>query len=227
MSVPSRLARVAVVLFSLTLLAGYVMYSHVTPNSPPPDPLGLNSLELTMEPEVVEFDGFVNYGSPVPNIPAVAQQGVGAESSAPIFRPPQELRIISSKVINQPVFSVRHGPFRWRQPEPKKELEIEFGQFGVEVNGKRGLGHASRATTETDVPHRRSAGFWQRLFGRKQANHDQRASSSVTKTDGSNLRVISATGINNAANPALDPSSANLGAGDPFASLSGKAETSP
>ena len=36
MKLRSMLARVAALLFSLTLLAGYVVYSHVTPNTPPP-----------------------------------------------------------------------------------------------------------------------------------------------------------------------------------------------
>lgn len=188
MSATSKIVRIIVVVFSLTLLAGYVVYSHVTPNFPPPDPFGL-------KPEAAGFDGFVDYGSPVPTAP----DAVAGESPAPV-RPPQELRIISSKVINQPIFSVRHGPFRWRQPEQTKELEIEFGQFGVEVNGKRG-----RATTNIDVPHRRPSSFWQRLFGRKQANQDQRASPSVAKANGNDHRVISSTAINNAANPARDP----------------------
>jgi hypothetical protein len=38
MNLRSMLARVAALLFSLSLLAAYVVYSHVTPNTPPPDP---------------------------------------------------------------------------------------------------------------------------------------------------------------------------------------------
>ncbi len=82
MSRSSKFARISVVLFSLTLLAGYVWHSQVTPNTPPPDPLGLNAVELELRPEVVD---------PVPS----------GE------RPTNDLRIIGSKSVNQPVFSVR------------------------------------------------------------------------------------------------------------------------
>ncbi|MFN0079474.1 MAG: hypothetical protein ACKVY0_23665 [Prosthecobacter sp.] len=91
MNLPPKIARVTVVLFSLTLLVAYVWHSQVTPNTPPPDPLGLNTAELELQPEVAEFEGFINHGSPAPS----------GE------RPASDLRIISSKVINQPVFSVR------------------------------------------------------------------------------------------------------------------------
>lgn len=126
----SKLARAAVLLSSATLLVAYVAYSHSTPNSPPPDPLGLSSaeasttadtIELTLEPEVVEFDSFINYGTPVPPTSA--------------SKPSQELRIISSKVINQPIFSVRNGPFSWRQPSPKQKPKVRLDQFGVQLDG--------------------------------------------------------------------------------------------
>jgi hypothetical protein len=85
------IVRAAAVLSSLTLLAAYVWHSQVTPNTPPPDPLGLSTIELKLEPETVEFDGFVDYGEPV--------------SAGNPKR--NDLRIVSSKVINQPIFSVR------------------------------------------------------------------------------------------------------------------------
>ena len=91
MSAASKFLRAAVLASSVTLLAGYVVYSHVTPNTPPPDPFGLNGIELTMEPEVIEFEGFINDGVPVP----------------PGNRSDKELRIISSKNITQPIFSTR------------------------------------------------------------------------------------------------------------------------
>lgn len=90
MNLRSKLARIAALLFSLTLLAGYVVYSHVTPNSPPPDPLGL-CIDLTLEPEVIEFDSFIDYGSPLPS-----QKRSG-----------EDLRIITSKNISQPIFSTK------------------------------------------------------------------------------------------------------------------------
>jgi hypothetical protein len=83
------------VLSSLTLLAAYVWHSHVTPNTPPPDPFGLNTIELELKPEVVEFEGFIDYGNLRPR-----NDQTGSE-----------IRIISSKVINQPIFSVHK--FTW------------------------------------------------------------------------------------------------------------------
>jgi hypothetical protein len=180
MSAPSKIARIAVVMFSLTLVVGYVWHSHVTPNTPPPDPLGINGIDLELEPEVVEFEGFINHGSPVP-----AKQ-----------RSANELRIISSKVINQPVFSVRHGPFRWKQPAQKEQLKIRFGQFGVEINGKPGHGSDSPANTRIEVPYRRQPSFWQRLFGKKRVNFDQQAFPPGSKRNGSDLRIISSKVIN-------------------------------
>ena len=74
-----------------------------------------NTIELTLSPEVVEFDGFVNYGSPIysPSSQSVLPIQVGTSASAtsvgnssyiPISQPE---RLITPNVINQPVFSVR------------------------------------------------------------------------------------------------------------------------
>jgi general secretion pathway protein D len=78
-----------------------------------------NTIELTLAPEVVEFDGFINYGSPIfspssssfqtiatvittgvaPNIVSTTQTGY-----IPLA---QAERVITPNTINQPVFSVR------------------------------------------------------------------------------------------------------------------------
>lgn len=73
-----------------------------------------NTIELTLSPEVVEFDGFINYGSPIlsPSSQSVlpiqlGQAGttvVGTTGYVPISQPE---RMITPNVINQPVFSVR------------------------------------------------------------------------------------------------------------------------
>ncbi|MFO1482278.1 MAG: Amuc_1098 family type IV pilus outer membrane protein [Verrucomicrobiaceae bacterium] len=73
-----------------------------------------NTIELTLAPEVVEFDGFINYGSPIysPSSQTVLpiQLGlagtstVGTSSYVPISQPE---RLITPNIINQPVFSVR------------------------------------------------------------------------------------------------------------------------
>lgn len=189
---PSKLARSAAVLFSLSLLTAYVWHSHVTPNTPPPDPLGLNGIELTLEPGDVEFGGFVAYGSPVPAYPVSAQELIRTGSPAPAFRPPQELRIISSKVINQPIFTPQHAPFRWIQDAKKGEREIQFGQFGVEINGRPGLVDG----TGTQVPYRHRGSFWQRLFGKNRANHDLQEPPPASGKNASDLRIISSKVIN-------------------------------
>ncbi|WP_395737728.1 Amuc_1098 family type IV pilus outer membrane protein [Prosthecobacter sp.] len=73
-----------------------------------------NTIDLTLAPEVVEFDGFINYGSPIlsPSSQSVLpiQLGaaggtvVGTTGYVPISQPE---RLITPNIINQPVFSVR------------------------------------------------------------------------------------------------------------------------
>jgi general secretion pathway protein D len=74
-----------------------------------------NTIELTLAPEVVEFDGFINYGSPIlsPSSQSVLPIQIGTSASAvsvgnsayiPISQPE---RLITPNIINQPVFSVR------------------------------------------------------------------------------------------------------------------------
>lgn len=69
-----------------------------------------NTIELTLAPEVVEFDGFINYGSPI-NSPAgsnfqlLTLAGAGAgQTIVPII---STERLLTPNVINQPIFSVR------------------------------------------------------------------------------------------------------------------------
>ena len=73
-----------------------------------------NTIELTLAPEVVEFDGFINYGSPIlsPSIQSVLPIQLGAAGTTvvgttgyvPLTQPE---RLITPNIINQPVFSVR------------------------------------------------------------------------------------------------------------------------
>jgi general secretion pathway protein D len=73
-----------------------------------------NTIELTLAPEVVEFDGFINYGSPILSpssqsvlpiqLGAAGATVVGTTNYIPISQPE---RLITPNVINQPVFSVR------------------------------------------------------------------------------------------------------------------------
>ena len=75
-----------------------------------------NTIELTLAPEVVEFDGFINYGSPIlsPSSQSVLgvtstvitglNQATQVQGYVPLQQPE---RMITPNIINQPVFSVR------------------------------------------------------------------------------------------------------------------------
>jgi len=58
-----------------------------------------STIDLNLQPEVVEFEGFINYGSPIlqPSTPSL----LGGILTTP---PPQ---IVTPNVINQPIFSTR------------------------------------------------------------------------------------------------------------------------
>lgn len=105
----SSIAKIIAVASSLALLAAYVWHSQITPNTPPPDPLGLNAVELRLEPEVVEFDA-----------PAPARS---------------DLRIITTKTISQPIFSV-HEPSPWKRPimPGSKSAPIEISRHSFRLN---------------------------------------------------------------------------------------------
>lgn len=59
-----------------------------------------NTIELNLSPEVVEFDGFINYGSPINAPGSLVTDIFGAVTR----NPPT---VITPNVINQPIFSVR------------------------------------------------------------------------------------------------------------------------
>ena len=113
------LLRISAVASSLTLLTGYVWHSQITPNVPPPDPLGINFVELTLEPEVVEFDRFVQYGGTI-------SSGKGPRS---------DLRIITTKSISQPIFSVRKlSPWKRPMMPGTKSAPIEISRHSFRLN---------------------------------------------------------------------------------------------
>jgi general secretion pathway protein D len=75
-----------------------------------------NTIELTLAPEVVEFDGFINYGSPILSPSSQSVLGVtstvidvlGNATQVQGYVPLQQPeRLITPNIINQPVFSVR------------------------------------------------------------------------------------------------------------------------
>jgi general secretion pathway protein D len=68
-----------------------------------------NTIELTLAPEVTEFDGFINYGSPILSPSSSSFQPLQAAANTitgyiPLAQPE---RLITPNTINQPVFSVR------------------------------------------------------------------------------------------------------------------------
>ena len=74
------------------------------------------TIDLTLSPEVVDFDGFINYGSPI-SVPSrqflgqslsVSGGGTGNEIATllDIFTP-TTARVLTENVINQPIFSTR------------------------------------------------------------------------------------------------------------------------
>ncbi|MFN0074864.1 MAG: Amuc_1098 family type IV pilus outer membrane protein [Prosthecobacter sp.] len=68
-----------------------------------------NTIELTLAPEVVEFDGFINYGSPILSPASSSFQPIqSAANTIAGYVPLQQAeRIITPNIINQPIFSVR------------------------------------------------------------------------------------------------------------------------
>lgn len=69
-----------------------------------------NTIELTLAPEVVEFDGFINYGSPImsPSSQSVLPIQLSGLNAGTAYVPlSQPERLITPNIINQPVFSVR------------------------------------------------------------------------------------------------------------------------
>jgi type II secretory pathway component GspD/PulD (secretin)/tetratricopeptide (TPR) repeat protein len=62
------------------------------------------TIDLNLVPQVVEFEGFINYGNPIFGINPNGGTAVGT-GGVSIFRPTQVL--LTENVINQPVFSTR------------------------------------------------------------------------------------------------------------------------
>jgi len=62
------------------------------------------TIDLQLVPQVVEFEGFINYGSPISTINTAAL-GLGAVTAA-ISNQPSTV-VLTNNVINQPIFSTR------------------------------------------------------------------------------------------------------------------------
>jgi general secretion pathway protein D len=61
------------------------------------------TVDLDMKPEVTEFEGFINYGSPINQVASSSALSTGAVSVATT---PTKV-VLTDNVINQPIFSVR------------------------------------------------------------------------------------------------------------------------
>ena len=59
------------------------------------------TIDLELNPRVVDFDGFINYGSPINSIGYTTVQGTGGIIQTPIAQ------TLTTNTINQPVFSTR------------------------------------------------------------------------------------------------------------------------
>ena len=57
------------------------------------------TIDLNLVPQVVEFEGFINYGSPINAVGVSTVSTRGIQTSVPV--------LLTENVINQPVFSTR------------------------------------------------------------------------------------------------------------------------
>jgi general secretion pathway protein D len=60
------------------------------------------TIDLQLQPQVVEFEGFINYGSPI-----LAPPTVTTIAGIPVPGASQQDRVLTANVINQPIFSTR------------------------------------------------------------------------------------------------------------------------
>jgi general secretion pathway protein D len=67
------------------------------------------TIDLNLSPEVVEFEGFINYGSPIlgPSIPFVTLPTIPIPITVPVPGAPITTSVLTDNVINQPIFSTR------------------------------------------------------------------------------------------------------------------------
>lgn len=64
------------------------------------------TIDLEVEPEVVDFDGFINYGSPINAVGYRAEiPGSDVFAIGTVFIP--EIQVLTENVINQPIFTTR------------------------------------------------------------------------------------------------------------------------
>ena len=107
-----------------TVNTGFTPVTPTTPSAFEMRPLGVEleveptigpdgyTIDLTLSPRVTEFDGFINYGSPIytsaqtVTFGIIGQDAFGLNDLGDIIGEPTQV-LISENVINQPVFSVR------------------------------------------------------------------------------------------------------------------------
>jgi general secretion pathway protein D len=80
------------------------------------------TIQLELEPRVIEFDGFINYGSPInATVMANGETPLVGEIGFDLFLPSKTFEV-TANAINQPVFSIR---------EVKTQVSVYDGQTVV------------------------------------------------------------------------------------------------
>ncbi|MBE2287414.1 MAG: hypothetical protein IAE77_28425 [Prosthecobacter sp.] len=186
----------SVVLFSLALLAAYVWHSQVTSNTAPPDPLGLRAVDSIRPSKANELAG-----------PIKDSWGASGE------RPASDLRVIGSKAINQPIFSLR------------KSTAVGASEAaGVPVMYVRPMMVGSKS----GPVHFFGLGAWRRLqygwFGIKLDAYSDAEPKSSPLTPFSDFW---AKWNSETINRGHDPFGSTVNAADPFAPLSNKPASTP
>jgi general secretion pathway protein D len=122
-----------------------------------------NTIELTLAPEVTEFDGFINYGSPILSPSSSSFQPLTAGAGAILGYVPlaQPERLITPNTINQPVFSVR-----------KVSTGVSIWDGQTVVLG--GLIREDVQDVEDKIPVLGDLPFIGRLFRSESENHSKR-----------------------------------------------------
>jgi general secretion pathway protein D len=65
------------------------------------------TIDLNLSPEVVDFDGFIDYGSPITNVGYVSGFFNSPILGVPVPADIPVASVLTNNVINQPIFSVR------------------------------------------------------------------------------------------------------------------------
>jgi general secretion pathway protein D len=119
------------------------------------------TIDLILSPRVVEFDGFINYGSPINAVASITPLGTTADGFLTIGAVVSRTITVTDNVINQPVFSTR---------EVTTEVTVYDGQTVV----LGGLMREDIQKVEDKVPILGDIPFAGRLFRTNADQHIKR-----------------------------------------------------